>query len=379
MGESERDVAKDYYDLLGVSRNASNEEIKRAYRRLARQLHPDTRPDDPDAETRFKEITRAYEVLSDPEMRRRYDTFGPAAFDGAGAAGDPFAGAGISDLFETLFGASPFGGHSRAQAGPPRGADLEEVVDLGFEEAVFGDEHSVTVRTAVPCTSCQATGAAEGTEPVTCVDCRGTGQVQHVRQSFIGQMVTTAPCQRCGATGEVIASPCRECDGEGRLIEERTYTVDIPAGVDTGSTLRLPGRGAVGPRGGPAGDLYVHLRVRPHPRFQRSGANLLTEVRIPYTQAVLGTTLEVETLDGTEQIEIEGGTASGTVYRLRGKGAPHLERRSRGDLLVTVVVDVPSELSQDEEELIRRLAELRGDAVHPPQTGVFSRVRTAFK
>jgi molecular chaperone DnaJ len=372
-------VAQDYYELLGVSRNASNEEIKRAYRRLARQLHPDTRPDDPDAEARFKEITRAYQVLSDPEMRRRYDTFGPDAFDGAGAAGDPFAGAGISDLFETLFGASPFGGRSRAQAGPPRGADLEEVVDLDFEDAVFGGEHSVTVRTAVPCPSCQATGAAEGTEPVTCVDCRGTGQVQRVRQSFIGQMVTSSPCQRCGATGEVIASPCPHCDGEGRLIEERTYTVDIPAGVDTGSTLRLPGRGAVGPRGGPAGDLYVHLRVRSHPRFQRNGANLLTEVRIPYTQAVLGTTLELETLEGTEQLEIERGTASGTVYRLRGRGAPHLERRSRGDLLVTVVVDVPTELSQDEEELIRRLAELRGDTVDPPQTGVFSRVRTAFK
>lgn len=373
-------MAKDYYELLGVSRSASSEEIKRAYRRLARQLHPDARPSEPDAEARFKEITRAYEVLSDPDLRRRYDTFGPEAVDGAATAtGDPFGAGGIADIFETLFGGSPFGAHTRAQPGPRRGLDLEEVIDLDFEEAVFGGEHSVTVRTAVACTTCHSTGAAEGTEPVSCVECRGTGQTQRVRQSLIGQMVTSSPCQRCRATGEVIASPCRECDGEGRLVEDRTYTVDIPAGVDTGSTLRLPGRGAVGPRGGPSGDLYVHLRVRPHAHFERNGADLLCELRIPYTQAVLGATIELETLDGVERLEIERGTASGTVYRLRGKGVPHLERRRRGDLLVTVVVDVPTDLSGDEEELLRRLAELRGDEVGAPSSGVFSRVRTAFK
>lgn len=372
-------MARDYYELLGVGRNASSEEIKRAYRRLARQFHPDTRPDDPEAEARFKEITRAYEVLSDPEMRRRYDMFGPDAVEGTATMGDPFGAGGINDIFETLFGGSPFGGRTRAPTGPPRGADLEEVVDLEFEEAVFGGEHTVAVRTAVACTACHATGAAKGTEPVTCADCRGTGQIQRVRQSFIGQMVTSSPCMRCGGSGEVIATPCPDCDGEGRLLEERTYTVDIPAGVDTGSTLRLPGRGAVGPRGGAVGDLYVHLRVKPHPRFERNGANLLSELHISYPQAVLGATIELDTLDGTESLDIDRGTASGTVYRLRGKGVPHLERRTRGDLLVTVVVDVPTELTDDEEELVRSLADLRGDEVDPPPSGVFSRVRPAFK
>lgn len=371
----------DYYELLGVSRNASSEDIKKAYRQLARQLHPDTRPDDPEAETRFKEITRAYEVLADPEQRRRYDAFGPEGVNG-GASADPFAAGTINDIFETLFGGSPFGGgggRGRGPSGPPRGADLEKTLELEFEDAVFGSEQSLTVSTAVACKTCGATGAAEGTEAVTCAECRGSGQIQKVRQSFIGQMVTTSPCSRCGGTGEVIASPCRDCGGEGRRNEDRTYTVDIPAGVDDGSTLRLSGRGAVGPRGGPAGDLYVHLRVKPHPRFERAGVNLVSELRIPYTQAVLGTTIELDTLDGAEPLEIDRGTASGTVYRLRGKGVPHLERRSRGDLLVTVVVDVPTELDEDEEELVRRLAELRGDEVSPPGARILSRLRTAFK
>lgn len=368
----------DYYELLGVSRNASAEDIKKAYRRLARQYHPDARPDDPDAEARFKEITRAYEVLADPERRRRYDTFGPDGVNGNGPT-DPFSAGNINDIFETLFGGNPFGGsRTRASAGPPRGTDLEEVVELDFEEAVFGSEQSVSVRTAVACGTCDASGAEAGTEVISCVECRGTGQIQKIRQSFIGQMVTTSQCARCGGTGEMIASPCKDCKGEGRTVEERTYTVDIPAGVDDGSTLRLGGRGAVGPRGGPSGDLYVHLKVKPHPRFERSGVDLVSELRIPYTQAVLGATIELDTLDGVEPLEIARGTASGTVYRLRSKGVPHLERRSRGDLLVTVVVDVPVDLDEDEEELVRRLAEHRGDDVAPPGGRLRSKLRTAF-
>jgi molecular chaperone DnaJ len=371
-------VPTDYYEALGVTRSASPEEIKRAYRRLARELHPDTRPGDPEAEARFKEITVAYEVLSDPEKRRRYDAFGPEAVNGGGMS-DPFMAGNINDIFEAFFGGSPFGGRSRGPAGPPRGTDLEEVVDLAFEDAVFGAQHRVTLKTAVPCATCEATGTAEGTKPVTCVDCRGTGQVQRVRQSFIGQMVTTSPCPRCGGSGEVIASPCLDCRGEGRRIEERTYTVDIPAGVDTGSTLRLSGRGAVGPRGGAPGDLYVHLRVKSHPTIQRDGVNLVAELQVPYTQAVLGGRVELETLDGSEELEIPRGTASGTVFRLRGKGVPHLERRARGDLLVTMVVEVPTELDEEDEELVRALAERRGDTVAPPPSGVVSRLRSVFK
>jgi molecular chaperone DnaJ len=373
-------VATDYYELLGVSRSATPDEIKRAFRRLARELHPDTGHGDAEAEARFKQVAHAYEVLSDPDKRRRYDTYGPDGVNGGTPAGDPFGfGGGLGDVFEAFFGGSPFGGRGSRPAGPPPGADLEVVADLEFTEAVFGCEHAVSVRTAVACAACAATGAADGTEPVTCYECQGTGQVQRVRQSLIGQMVTSSPCARCGGSGQIIASPCAECRGEGRTVEERTYTVDIPAGVDSGSTLRLSGRGAVGPRGGAAGDLYVHLRVQPHPRFERDGADLHSALRLPYTQATLGTTLDFETLDGVEELEIPRGTASGTTFRLRGRGVPHLERRNRGDLLVNVVVDVPTDLSEDEEEVIRRLAELRGEPVAPPPSGLISKIRSAFK
>jgi molecular chaperone DnaJ len=374
-------VATDYYELLGVSRSATPDEIKRAFRRLARELHPDTGHGDPEAEARFKQVAHAYEVLSDPDKRRRYDAYGPEGVNG-GPVADPFGfgGGGLGDFVESLFGGSPFGGRGgRGQAGPPRGADLEVVADLEFTEAVFGCEHVVSVRTAVACAACQATGAADGTEPVTCYECQGTGQVQRVRQSLIGQMVTSSPCARCNGSGQIIASPCGECRGEGRTIDERKYTVDIPAGVDSGSTLRLSGRGAVGPRGGASGDLYVHLRVEPHPRFERDGADLHSTVHLPYTQATLGTTLEFETLDGTEQIDVPRGTASGTTFRLRGRGVPHLERHHRGDLLVDVVVDVPTELSDEEEEVIRRLADLRGEDVSPPPSSLISKLRSAFK
>lgn len=371
-------MATDYYELLGVSRDASQDEIKRAYRRLARELHPDTGHGNAADEARFKEITQAYEVLKDPEKRRRYDAFGPDGVNG-GPTADPFGFGGVGDIFEAFFGGSPFGGRSRGPTGPVRGQDLEVVATIDFEEAVFGCRHSVDVRTAVACDTCQATGAAPGSHATTCPECRGAGQVQRVRQSLIGQMVTSSPCPRCGGAGQTIASPCPDCHGEGRRVEERTYTVDIPAGVDSGSSLRLSGRGAVGPRGGPAGDLYVHLKVTPHERFRRDGAHLLTELHVPYVQTVLGATIPLETLDGTQDIQVARGTPSGTVLRLRGKGVPRLERRSRGDLLVTLVVDVPTELSPEEEETLRRFAELRDEDVDPPASGLLSRLRSALQ
>ena len=368
-------MATDFYDVLEVSRDASPDDIKRAYRRLARELHPDTNPD-PAAEERFKEITVAYEVLSDPEKRQRYDRYGTE-----GLGGDPFGGGGINDIFDAFFGSgSPFGGGGRrGPSGPPRGQDIEVVADLSFEEAVFGARHSVAVRTAVPCETCEATGAKPGTHPITCLECAGAGQVQRVRQSFLGQMVTSSICPRCGGQGQVISDPCPECRGEGRTVEERTYTVDIPAGVDTGSTLRLSGRGAVGPRGGAHGDLYVRVRVQPHERFVRDGFDLLWEVPISFTQAVLGAHLELDTLDGSEDLVIPRGTPTGTEFRLRGRGVPHLERRGRGDLIVRVVVHVPTEIGAEEEEVLRQLAELRGDEVAPADAGFLSRIRSAFR
>jgi molecular chaperone DnaJ len=371
----------DYYALLGVDPRASQEDIKRAYRRLARQLHPDANPDDPEAEAKFKEVAAAYEVLSDPERRERYDRFGPEGV-GAGAGHDPFGfgGAGIGDLFNAFFGgASPFGGAGRGTGGPPRGADLEVVVDLEFAEAVFGAQKPVSVRTAVPCDTCEGTGAAKGTSPRTCSECGGAGQVRRVRQSILGQMVTASPCPRCQGLGEMIDSPCSDCRGEGRRVEEKTYVVDIPAGVDTGSTLRLTGRGAAGPRGGAAGDLYVHARVRADERFQREGYDLRHELHVSMAQAALGTHLKYETLDGEEDLVIPRGTQSGRVFRLRGRGVPHVEGRGRGDLLVQVVVDTPTDLSRDEEELLRRFAASRGEEVPPADSGFLGRIRSAFK
>jgi molecular chaperone DnaJ len=372
----------DYYELLGVHRDASQDEIKRAYRQRARELHPDTNPNDPSAEAQFKEITVAYETLSDPERRRRYDTFGPEGA-AAGAGGDPFGfGGGISDIFDAFFGGGS-GGFGRGgfggQAGPPRGADLEIVADIEFETAVFGGEEDITVRTALACETCQASGAAPGTAPVTCPDCGGSGQVRRVRQSILGQMVTAGPCSRCGGLGEFIERPCPDCRGEGRRVQDKTYTVDIPAGVDTGSTLRLTGRGAAGVRGGGYGDLYVHVRVRPHARFMRDGYELVHDLHVPLTQAVLGAHLSFDTLDGEEDLVIPRGTQSGRVFRLRNRGVPHVEGRGRGDLLVRVSVDTPSDISREEEQLLRQLAELRGESVAPPDTGFLSRIKSAFK
>ena len=377
----------DFYELLGVSRQATDEEIKRAYRRLARELHPDTN-NDPEAEERFKLVTLAYETLRDPERRRQYDMFGPEAVRGSGAAGtgagaggfpgDVFGG-GLGDLFETFFGGGGFGGGGRRNTGPPRGADVETAFDLEFTDAVFGTQAQVRVRAPVTCSTCSGSGARPGTHADTCSVCNGSGEVRQVRQSILGQMVTASPCRRCGGTGQEIRDPCPDCRGEGRRNEERTLTVDVPAGVDNGSTLRVPGRGASGPRGGAAGDLYVHLRVRPDERFSRQGYDLVHVLRLPVTQAALGAHLRFETLDGIEDLVVPRGTQTGKVFRLRGRGVPHVDGRGRGDLLVQVLVETPDDLTREQEELLRRLAAERGDQVAPPDSGLLGRIRSAFK
>lgn len=368
----------DYYELLELPRDATAEDIKRAYRRLARQLHPDTNPD-PAAEGQFKAVAQAYEVLSDPDKRQRYDRFGADGVN-AGAGGSPFGGGGINDIFDAFFGGgSPFGGGSRGPSGPPRGADLELIADLTLEEAVFGVRHPVDLRAPVACETCDGSGAAEGSEPIVCVECAGMGQVQRMRQSFLGQMVTTSVCPRCAGAGRVIPNPCPSCRGDGRIIEERTYTIDIPAGVDTGSTLRLGGRGAAGPRGGASGDLYVHIRVKAHERFTREGTDLHCDLPVTFAQAALGAEVELVTLDGAEQVELPRGTQPGRQIRLRGQGVPHLERRHRGDLIARVVVEVPTDLTPDQEDLLRQYAEQRGDEVAAADAGFLSRIRSAFR
>lgn len=375
-------MSTDYYASLGVSRNASPEEIKKAYRRRARELHPDTNPD-PAAEAQFKEVARAYEILGDPERRQRYDAYGEAGVSGGGAGGSPFDGGGFGDIFDAFFGgggAGPFGGgRGSRMSGPARGPDLEAVAQISFEDAVFGCQTEVGVRTAVACETCEATGAAAGTSPQTCGDCGGSGQVRRIRQSILGQVVTAGPCGVCNGQGQVIASPCADCKGDGRRVVEKHYNVDVPAGVDTGSTLRLTGRGAVGPRGGGAGDLYVHLEVVGHDRFERVGNDLVHELHLSVAQAALGAHIVFETLDGVEDLVIPRGTQPGRVFRLRSRGVPHVDGRGRGDLLVTIAVDVPTELSADEEELLRRFAHARGEQVAPAEEGFFAKIRSAFK
>ncbi len=372
-------MATDYYQVLGVTRSATDEDLKRAYRRLARDLHPDTNPD-PVAAERFKEVTVAYETLRDPERRRRYDAFGP---DGArvGAGGDPFGGGGLGDLFDAFFGGggSPFGGGRGRRRGPVRGADAEVALDLEFRAAVFGTEEEVDIRLPLGCETCEGSGARPGTYPSTCSACGGSGEVSQVRQSLLGQMVTTQPCSRCGGLGQEVTSPCATCRGDGRVVEERSLVVEVPAGVDDGTTLRLTGRGAAGPRGGPPGDLYVHLRVRPDPRFERHGYDLVHQLHLPVTQAALGVSMTLETLDGPEDLVVPPGTQTGRTFRLRDRGVPHVDGRDRGDLLVQVTVDTPAELTEAQEVLLRQLATARGEDVAPPGTGMLSRIRSAFK
>jgi molecular chaperone DnaJ len=374
----------DYYELLGVSRSATADEIKKAYRQRAREFHPDANPDDASAAEQFKKIAQAYQVLSDDQQRARYDRYGEAGVGGAGggpSAEDLFGG-GLGDIFETFFGgggASPFGGgRSRGPSGPPRGQDIEVIADISFEQAVFGDEIDVSLKLPTRCGDCDGSGAGEGTQPVTCSDCGGSGQVQRVRQSLLGQMVTASPCSRCGGLGQIVTTPCATCRGEGRVTSDKSYQVDVPAGVDSGSTLRLTGRGAVGPRGGASGDLYVHLRVAPHERFVRDDHDLVTEVPISIAQAALGTQIELETLDGTEHLVVPPGTQPVRECVLRQRGVPHLRGRGRGDLRARVRVDIPTKLTDDEVDLLTRYADGRGEVVGNGKEGLFSRIKSAF-
>jgi len=372
----------DLYEVLDVGHDASPDEIKKAYRKLARESHPDANPDDPEAEARFKDLSAAYEILADPDKRARYDRYGSSnGFD----LSDPFgSGAGgLGDLFDSFFGGnSPFGGgggQPRGPVGPPRGEDLDAQAVLEFTDAVFGCQCDVSVRTAVSCEECGATGAEPGTESARCLDCGGTGEVRVVRQTVLGQMMSASVCRRCSGQGQYLPSPCSSCDGAGRLIEDKIYTVDVPAGVDEGSTLRLTGRGAVGMRGGGPGDLYVRLRVKPHGRFVRQGDDLLSDLDISMVQATLGAMLPLETLDGFEELNVPRGTQVGKVFKLKGHGVPRLDGRGRGDLMVRVNVEIPESVDEESEDLLRQYAVVRGESVAEPKEGFFSRFTTPFK
>ena len=357
----------DHYATLGVTRDASAEDIKRAYRKLARELHPDTNPD-PTASERFKDVTHAYEVLSDPQKRRHYDTFGD---DRIGAAGfGDFHG--ISDLFATFFG----GATGTTRRGPARGADLLAEVEITLEEAATGIEKTVTITALAECEECSGSGAAPGTFPVRCSECGGTGEQRQVRQTMLGQVMTATTCSRCGGSGQEIVDRCPTCNGAGRVRRTDELTVEIPPGVEDGAQLRVSGRGEAGVRGGRSGDLYVGISVAPHPVFQRVGGDLGCEVTVPMTIAALGGDVEVPTLDGTESIDVEPGTQSGEVIRMRNRGMPRLGQRGRGELVVLLKVETPIDLTEEEETLLRRFASTRGERV--ANKSVFERIKEAF-
>lgn len=359
----------DHYETLGVARDASPEEIKRAYRRLARELHPDTNPD-PEASERFKAIAHAYEVLSDPTKRNNYDMFGDEAVRGAAGFGD-FGG--ISDLFSTFFGGAAGG---RARGGPQRGADVLAEVEITLEEAFGGAEREVELANLVTCPDCEGSGAAPGTHPSSCRDCGGSGELRQVRRTVFGDMMTAATCPHCRGTGRVITTPCKNCSGAGRVRVTDTLSVHIPAGIDHGARLRVTGRGQAGTSGGRSGDLYVAVNVVPHSIFQRAGDDLGCEVGVPMTIAALGGSVTIPTLDGDEEVSIDPGTQSGEVVRLKGRGMPRVGGRGRGELVGLLKVETPTELDREQAELLQRLAELREEPVEA--RGLFERFKQAF-
>ena len=360
----------DHYETLGVSRNASPDEIKRAYRQLARAHHPDANREDPGAEERFKEITRAYETLSDPAKRQRYDMFGEDGGTAASGFGDM---GGISDLFASFFGG---GFSSRTRRGPTRGSDILAEIELTLEEADSGVERDVEVTTLVECDDCHGSGAAPGTFPSSCSQCGGTGEQRSVRQTVFGNVMTATTCPTCGGSGQEIASPCPKCTGRGRVEVTDTLTVQIPAGVDDGAQLRVSGRGEAGVRGGRSGDLYVAISVAAHETFRRAGDDLGCEVPVPMTVAALGGEVEVPTLTGSEAIDVSPGTQSGEVIRLRGKGMTRLHGRGRGTLVALLKVETPTDLDDEQARLLHELATKRGEVAGT--RGFFDKIKEAF-
>ncbi|HUG41958.1 MAG TPA: molecular chaperone DnaJ [Longimicrobiales bacterium] len=392
MSRFERDGMRDYYEILDIGRDADADAIKKAYRKLALKHHPDKNGGSKDAEHKFREATEAYEILRDPQRRSAYDRFGHAGVKGGAGGAGGFRGFDFSDAleifmrdfggfgFEDLFGGGRRGG---ARGGPRKGADIRLRLPVTLKEVATGAEKALRVRVTDPCSACAGTGGAEGAEAVPCGTCAGSGEVRRVQRSMLGQLMTVTPCPACGGEGRTVERPCEACGGEGVESGETTVEVQVPAGVSTGDYITLRGRGGQGPRGGVRGDVYVVLEVEEDPRFVRDGADLVFELPVTYTQAVLGARLEVPTVLGSAEIGLPPGTQSGTVFRLRGEGLPRLQASGRGDQLVRVVVWVPAELTAEQEQRLRAVAEVESPAPERVDrgreaAGFWSRVKQAF-
>ena len=378
MAENKRD----YYEVLGVSKSSTDAEIKKAYRKLAKENHPDLNPGDKEAEARFKEINEAYEVLSDKDKKARYDQFGFAGVDpsygGGGGYGGGFEGGfdfgDLGDIFGSFFGGG-FGGGARTRNGPQRGESLRMGVTVSFEEAAFGCEREVTVERVEQCGTCKGTGAAPGTSPETCTACGGTGTVQQRRQTPMGVFATTGPCPKCGGKGKIVASPCKDCGGSGQVRKKKTIKISVPAGIDDGQIISLRGQGNAGKNGGPAGDLQIVVTVRPHQLFRREGTDVFCDAPITFTQAVLGGELEIPTIDGKVKYDIPEGTQTGSTFRLRGKGIPSVNGRGRGDQYVTVYIETPRNLNREQKEALKKFSATLKESNYKERKGFFEKFK----
>ena len=378
---------RDYYEVLGVAKGASDDEIKKAHRKLAKKYHPDLNKDNPNAEEKFKEVNEAYEVLSDKDKRAKYDQFGFAGVDpnyGAGQGGGFGGGFGgfdmgdLGDIFGSFFGGG-FGSSSRSRRNAPqRGQTIQKRVMLSFEEAAFGCEKEITIDRVEACDECGGSGAARGTSAETCTNCRGSGTVTQTQRTPLGMFQTQTACPNCRGTGKIIKKPCSKCGGAGRVRKTRKFKVNIPAGIDEGQSIQQRGQGNAGVNGGPAGDLFVTISIRPHPIFTREGQDVYVDIPISFTQAALGDTLQVPTIDGRVEYKVPEGTQTGTVFRMKGKGIQNVNGRGRGDQYVRVSIEVPKNLSEKQKRLLREFEESSTDDNQSKRKGFWDKVKDAL-
>ncbi|MBM7614661.1 molecular chaperone DnaJ [Alkaliphilus hydrothermalis] len=368
---------RDFYEVLGVEKGASPEEIKKAYRKLAMKYHPDRNPDNKEAEDKFKEANEAYEILSDPEKKQRYDQFGHAGVNGNGGGGFEGFGGGFEDIFGDIFDmfGGGFGGSSRRRSGPQKGADIKYESSITFEEAAFGTDKTVEFHRNDNCDECNGSGAKPGTSKKTCSHCNGKGEIRYAQRTPLGQIVNVKACPHCHGEGHIIEEPCHKCNGKGKVRKKRKLKVKIPAGVDTGMVIPIRGEGEPGIKGGPSGDFYVVIKVLPHKIFQRDGLDVICEIPITFVQATLGDEMEVPTLEGKVKYKIPEGTQSGTVFRLKGKGIVSPRGYGKGDQYVKMIVEVPTKLTDKQKDALRQFASVSGEEVHEQRKSFFDKVK----